>query len=109
MQPAVHLVKAAFLKVLAHPLRLRMLELLCQGERTVGRFVELLHVDQPIVSRHLSILRQGGLVTTCQEGLSAGYRIQNDEIIQFLAKLTELLRSKLQIDTELLKSIKDES
>jgi DNA-binding transcriptional ArsR family regulator len=105
----VHLIKAAFLKVLAHPVRLRILELLSQEEQTVGQVTELLKADQPTVSRHLAILRQGGLVTMRQEGLSVFYRIQNDEITRFLAKLTELLKSKLQIDAELLRSVKDES
>ncbi len=108
MQTEVHLIKAALLKILAHPLRLRILELLCQEERSVGQFTTLLQVDQPIVSRHLGVLRQGGLVTMRQEGVSVWYRIQNDEIVQFLAKLTELLKSKLQIDAELLKNVKDE-
>lgn len=55
----VHLIKAAFLKVLAHPLRLRILELLGQGEQSVGQFAQVLSVDQPTVSRHLSVLKQG--------------------------------------------------
>lgn len=109
MQTEIFLIKAAFLKVLAHPLRLSILELLCQGERTVGQLAELLRVDQPIVSRHLGILKQGGLVTMRQEGSSIWHRVQNDEITRFLDKLTELLKSKLQIDAELLKSVKDET
>lgn len=109
MQTEIHLIKSTFLKVLAHPLRLSILELLCQSERTVGQLAELLRADQPIVSRHLGILKQGGLVTMRQEGSSIWHRVQNDEITRFLDKLTDLLKSKLQIDAELLKSVKDET
>lgn len=106
MQPQVRLIKAAFLKVLAHPTRLEILELLSAGERTVGQCAEALRMDQPSVSRHLAILKQGGLVTMRQEGLSVWYRVQDNEIADFLAKLTELLKNKLQIDAQLLKSVK---
>jgi len=109
VQTEIHLIKAAFLKVLAHPLRLKILELLSHEEHTVGQFAELLRVDQPVVSRHMGVLRQGGLVAARQAGSSIWYRVQNDEIVRFLDKLTDLLKSKLQIDSELLKSVKEES
>jgi ArsR family transcriptional regulator len=103
----VHLIKAAFLKVLAHPLRLRILELLGQGEQSVGQFAQALSVDQPTVSRHLSILKQGGLVTTRQDGASVIYRLQNEETVRLLQQLTELLKRKLQVDQALLKSVEE--
>ena len=103
----VHLIKAAFLKVLAHPLRLRILELLRQGEQSVGQFAQTLSVDQPTVSRHLGILKQGGLVTARQDGASVFYSIQNEETVQLLQQLTELLKRKLRVDQELLKSVEE--
>ena len=103
----VHLIKAAFLKVLAHPLRLRILELLRQGEQSVGQFAQALSVDQPTVSRHLGILKQGGLVTARQDGASVFYSIQNEETVQLLQQLTELLKRKLQVDQELLRSVEE--
>jgi ArsR family transcriptional regulator len=103
----VHLIKAAFLKVLAHPLRLRILELLRQGEQSVGQFAQTLSMDQPTVSRHLGILKQGGLVAARQDGASVFYRIQNEETVQLLQQLTELLKRKLQVDQELLKSVEE--
>lgn len=103
----VHVIKAAFLKVLAHPLRLRILELLGQGEQSVGEFAQTLSVDQPTVSRHLGILKQGGLVTGRQDGASVIYRLQNEETVQLLQQLTELLKRKLQVDQELLKTVEE--
>jgi len=103
----LYLVKAAFLKVLAHPLRLRILELLSQREQSVGQFAQGLSVDQPTVSRHLGILKQGGLVTTRQDGASVIYRLQNEETVQLLQQLTELLKRKLLVDQELLKSVEE--
>lgn len=105
--PQIHLIKAAFLKVLAHPLRLRILELLRQREQSVGQFAQALSVDQPTISRHLGILKQGGLVAARQDGASVIYRLHNDEIVQLLQQLTELLKRKLQVDQELLKSVEE--
>ncbi len=107
MKNEIHLIKAAFLKDLAHPVRLQILEILCRGEKSVGQFAQSLGVDQPTVSRHLGILKQGGLVIARQEGLSVLYKIQNEDMTQFLEKLTDLLKRKLQIDHELLKSVRD--
>ena len=83
----IHLIKAAFLKALAHPLRLQILEILCRGESSVGQFAQTLGADQPTVSRHLGILKQGGLVVARQEGTLVLYKIQNEDIAQFLQKL----------------------
>lgn len=105
MTNQIYLIKAAFLKALAHPIRLQILEILCRGESSVGQFTQVLGVDQPTVSRHLGILKQGGLVIARQEGLSILYKIQNEDMAQFLQKLTELLKRKLQVDQELLKSV----
>lgn len=102
-----HLIKAAFLKVLAHPLRLRILELLRQGEQSVGQFAQGLSVDQPTVSRHLGILKQGGLVAARQDGALVFYRLQNEETVQLLQQLTALLKRKLQVDRALLKSVEE--
>ena len=108
MTDQIHLIKAAFLKALAHPLRLRMLESLCVAESSVGQFAESLGVDQPTVSRHLGILKQAGLVGSGrQEGAAVFYKIQNEEIGRFLGKLTELLKLKLQVDQALLKSVEE--
>ena len=107
MTNQIHFIKAAFLKLLAHPLRLQILEILCRGESSVGQFAQSLGVDQPTVSRHLGILKQGGLVVARQEGVSVLYKIQNEDMAQFLQKLTELLRRKLQVDQALLRSVEE--
>src|SRR3989338_8555073 len=98
MDDQVHLIKAAFLKALAHPVRLRILELLRQGEQSVGQFAQALSVDQPTVSRHLGVLKQGGMVVARQEGASVFYRLEHAEISQLLQQLSALLKQRLQID-----------
>ena len=60
---------------LADRTRLRILNLLSQGELCVCYFVEILKEPQPKVSRHLAYLRRAGLVTTRREGRWVYYRL----------------------------------
>jgi len=53
----------AALQALSEPHRMAILSMLADGERPAGDFVEALPVTQPTVSKHLSVLREAGLVT----------------------------------------------
>jgi len=66
---------AAVMRVLAHPHRLRMCELLLSGEVSVGELAEHLGLPQNAVSQHLSILRAHGVVARERDGKAAYYRV----------------------------------
>lgn len=51
------------LHALAEPRRMAIIAMLADGERPAGDFVDALPVSQPTVSKHLSVLREAGLVT----------------------------------------------
>lgn len=70
---AAHL--AEVLKAVAHPLRLRIVALLCGGEEHVGALVEALDTAQPVVSQQLRILRSQGLVEASRQNGFAFYRL----------------------------------
>jgi DNA-binding transcriptional ArsR family regulator len=74
-------------KMLGEPYRLRMLQVLEQGERTVGELVEALDAKQPNVSKHLQMLYDAGIVSRRREGTSIYYDIADPMII----KLCELV------------------
>jgi ArsR family transcriptional regulator, arsenate/arsenite/antimonite-responsive transcriptional repressor len=62
-------------RALADPTRLRILQLLSQGELCVCDIVDGLDVPQPKASRHLAYLRRAGLVLARKEGLWSYYRL----------------------------------
>jgi len=62
-------------KALADPTRLRLLNLLSDGEVCVCFFVEILGVSQPKISRHLAYLRRAGIVAARRDGKWMHYRI----------------------------------
>lgn len=70
---AAHL--AEVLKAVAHPLRLRIVALLCEREQHVSGLVEALGIAQPVVSQQLRILRSQGLVEATRAEGFAIYRL----------------------------------
>jgi ArsR family transcriptional regulator len=69
--------KAQFFRALAHPTRIRILEILVRGERTVQELQAALALDQPLVSQQLAVLRNQGIVSARKEGLSVHYALRD--------------------------------
>lgn len=65
--------KAEFFKALAHPVRIRLLEVLRGGERSVQELQAALGLDQSIVSQQLAVLRGKRVVTARKEGTTVRY------------------------------------
>ena len=91
--------KADFFRALAHPLRIRILELLSNGDRTVQELQQLLAVDQPVVSQQLAILRSKGVVTTRKLGTTVHYALGDPLIAKLLAVAREIFNNRL-VDTQ---------
>ena len=70
--------KTSAFQAFADPTRLRILNLLGQGELCVCHLVEVLEAPQPKVSRHLALLRRAGLVAVRVEGPWRHYRLTPD-------------------------------
>lgn len=92
---ALDLIASRF-RALSEPVRLRLLNLLMQGEHTVGQLVEASGSGQANVSKHLAVLREAGMVGTRKEGLSTFCFIA-DPIIN---DLCEMMCSRLREEME---------
>ncbi len=66
---------AEVLKAVAHPLRLRIVAILCRGEENVTALADRVGANQAIVSQQLRILRSHGLVAASRHGGFARYRL----------------------------------
>ncbi len=71
---------AAVLRCLGHPLRLRLLEALETGEKTVSELQEYAGVSQPMVSQHLMVLKAHGVVDLRRAGPFARYSIVEPKV-----------------------------
>ncbi|MGH8886386.1 MAG: ArsR/SmtB family transcription factor [Egibacteraceae bacterium] len=78
------------LKALGEPLRWRIVELLAVEELCVCHLVEDLGVAQPLVSHHLKVLREAGLVEAERYRYWTYYRLRRDRLAELVAHLTSL-------------------
>ena len=75
------------LEVLAEPHRRRILDVLRQGELPVGALVDELGSSQPLVSKHLRVLREAGLVEARVDGQRRLYRLRPEPLVELDAWL----------------------
>jgi rhodanese-related sulfurtransferase/DNA-binding transcriptional ArsR family regulator len=92
-------------KVVMHPKRIELLELLCQGERTVEALAQASGLKLTTASAHLQLMRQGRLVVTRREGVRVYYRAAGEEVCRFVAALGELARARLAEVDQILRDI----
>jgi len=83
------------LKALAHPSRLFMIEELARGERCVCELTALVGADMSTVSKHLSLMKQAGLVLDEKRGLNVYYRLRTACVLDFLECVEAVMRVSL--------------
>ncbi len=81
------------LKALAHPVRLRILEVLCQREECVCHLNALLGKTQPYISQQLAVLRGAGLVEDVRMGQHTYYRVRDPRLLALRALVREMAGS----------------
>src|SRR3990167_3483619 len=96
MEDMVYKVKADFLRAVSHPVRLKLIEELKRGERSVGVLVKQLGVEQSSLSRHLLALRDAGILTSRQERTTVYYGIRDHDIFKVLRPIAMLLRKRFK-------------
>lgn len=91
----VYVLKAQLFRVLGHPVRIRILELLLDGERTVGELQSALSLDSSGTSQHLAALRQLGVLESRRAGTSVHYKIRDPRISQLMLIAREVLTAAI--------------
>ena len=99
-------VKAELFKALAHPARIRVLELLAGGERTVGEMQPLIGLESSHLSQQLGVLRRARLVTTTKVGAAVVYAIKDPLLVDLLAVAKQLLINSLAETEDLLADLR---
>src|SRR5215471_15413905 len=101
--------KARFFKALAHPTRIRILEILVHGGRTVYELQEALTLEQATVSQQLAVLRNQGIVNAEKEGLSVRYSLRDALVGDLLEVARRIFNNHLVSTRELLRELQRES
>jgi ArsR family transcriptional regulator len=107
-QPPVFVVKAELFRALGHPARIRILQLLRDGERTVGDLQAALELDSSGTSQHLAALRKQDLVEPRRQGTNVYYRVKDRRTLELLQLAKEILANSLEDSQALLQDLAGE-
>ena len=105
----VYRLKAELFRTFGHPARIRLLEVLGAGERTVGDLQEVLELDSSGVSQHLTVLRRQGLLESRKVGTTVRCRVKDPRVLTLLAIARELLMANLEDSRDLLSELNAET
>jgi ArsR family transcriptional regulator len=103
----IYQVKAEFFKTLAHPARIRVLELLRDGERSVGELIPEVGLEASHLSQQLGILRRANILQSRKEGSTVRYSVTDQRIFELLEVTKAILTSTLAESGQLLAELQE--
>src|SRR5215510_561513 len=102
-RPALQAFKADFFRALGHPVRIRIVEALGSGERSVQELQQTLDLEQPIVSQQLAVLRAKRIVTSRKVGTTVRYALSDPLINKLMSTAREIFNNHLSETQTMLK------
>ena len=102
---ALYEARAKIIKAMAHPTRLFIVDELSHGERCVCELTEMIGADTSTVSKHLSVLKNAGIVDDDKRGLQVFYRLRVPCILNFFGCVESVLQSTFQEQMNLIGGI----
>lgn len=106
MNNEVQQFKAEFFKALAHPMRIRILEVLSEGEKTVNEIQTILGSEGSAVSQQLAVLRSKNVVSSVKEGTSVIYSLRDPLIKELLSVAKQIFDKQLVSAISMLEDIR---
>ena len=95
LSPAAIVLVAARFKVMGEPFRLRLIQALDRGEKSIGALAEELGASQPSVSKHVKILHDSGLIARRQEGNTVYCSIADATVFELCDVVCSSLRERI--------------
>ena len=109
MDDALRQFKSEIFQGLAHPTRISIVEILCDGELSAGQLIEKLGIEQANASQHLAVLRAKQIVVSRKVGNQAYYSIRDHALIQVLDILRRYFYAQLNTTVNMLKEVASEA
>ncbi|MFD2684409.1 ArsR/SmtB family transcription factor [Streptomyces phyllanthi] len=107
MSVPLYQAKAEFFRMLGHPVRIRVLELLQDGPMPVRDLLAAIEVEASSLSQQLAVLRRSGIVTSRREGPTVIYALASGDVADLLAAARRILTELLAGKNELLAELRD--
>jgi len=105
MEEEIFELKAVILKMFAQPIRLKILECLRRGEKSIHEIVAAIHGEQSNISRHISLMQKSHLVTTRKDGVKVMVKVKDTEIFNILDRVSKILKDQFKEQEKLLLKI----
>jgi len=96
MEEQIIALKADILKAMAQPTRLKILELLRDGERCICEIIPAINGEQSNVSRHISLMQKSNLVTTRKDGVRVMVKVRDPKIFDILDRVSQILKEQIK-------------
>ncbi len=93
---------AHMLKILGHPTRITIIQILSEGQRCVCEIMALINEEQSTISKHLAVLKNAGLLESRKEGLSVFYNIKDKNISNIISIAEDILKNEILENMEIL-------
>lgn len=100
--------KAEFFRALAHPIRIRILEILSVGDRSVQELQDTLQLDQPSVSQQLAVLRGKNIVVARKLGTTVKYGVRDPLVAELLKTARLIFENQLTGTQTMLRELRKE-
>ena len=107
MPVPLYVAKAEFFKMLGHPVRIRVLELLQDGPKAVRDLLAEIDVEAPNLSQQLAVLRRSGIVTANREGATVVYALAGGDVADLMRAARRILTEMLAGQNQLLDELRD--
>jgi len=98
----IYQLKAEFFKTLGHPARIRILELLSTGERSVGELIPEVGLESSHLSQQLGVLRRANVVQSRKVGATVLYSVADPRVFKLLQVAKSILSTSLAESRDLL-------
>jgi ArsR family transcriptional regulator len=108
MQDPLRRFKAEFFKAIAHPARLKILELLRSGEMSVNELQAHLEIEPSTVSQQLAVLRGRNIVEARKVGTSVYYRVRDPQVFELLEVARRIFNTHLADTQSMLEQLEEE-
>ncbi len=107
MQVPLYKAKAEFFRMLGHPVRIRVLELLQGGPMPVRDLLAEIDIEPSSLSQQLAVLRRSGIVTSSREGSTVVYALAGGDVAELLLAARRILTELLAGQHELLDQLRE--
>jgi len=97
--------KSEVLKALGQPTRLKILELLRNGERCICEIVPAINGEQSNISRHISTMQKSHLITTRKDGVKVMVKVRDPRVFEILDIVGLFLKTQMQEQSRLMRAL----